>query len=307
MTAHPANGATMERFKEWVPVPIRSWLRPRRKARLFYYDRYFRGGVIRRNGYRYRIHEKDLIGRLLYGGGHPAPDEVRLLTAAAPHFASFIDVGANIGTVTVPVARVFGGPVMAVEPAQRNYALLCENLRLNGVQDRVSPVCAAVGRSHGVTSLHLSSDNSGDHRAGRAPCDETRAVEQVELRTLEECVVADDRLSPPFLVKIDVQGFEGEVISGARPLLERSPCLILLEFWPLGLGANGWTATALFELLREVDLRIYVMTDGPALQPVSAARDLDDIAHGLPYAGYTSLVATNRPLGDVGLSHGGAT
>lgn len=292
----------IDRAKRWIPMPLRRWLRPRRRLRGAYYDRYFRGGVIRRGGIAYRIPPHDLIGRLVYVGGHPAREELELLQRAAPHFASFIDVGANIGTVTIPIARSFRGPVLAVEPTRQNFDALCDNLRMNGLLGHVAAQRVALGSARGTTMMHLSPDNSGDHRAGPGAAGESRAVEEVELWTLEECVEADRRLIPPFLLKIDVQGFEGEVIHGAQALLRDTACLALLEFWPFGLRANGWTPSDLFALLTVTGLRVYLMTEATALQPLGCASELEALADRLPETGYTTLAATNRSLDDVGLS-----
>lgn len=303
MTARAGEFSLVSLAKRWVPAPVRGWLRPLRRLRLWYYDRYFRGGVIRRDGFRYRIHERDLIGRALYAGHHPSADEVRLLHMASRHFGSFIDVGANIGTVTVPMAASFAGPVLAVEPVLRNFAMLSDNVRMNGLSDRVRTRRAALGRTRGIVTMHLSADNSGDHRAWSGSDDAGRPVEQVELCTLEDCLEDDRRLVPPFLVKMDVQGFEAEVIAGARSLLQTNPCLVLLEFWPLGLRANGCSPRDLFDLLDGCGMHVYAMAHPLGLRAIAGAEALEQVAAALAADGYLDLVATNRSLDDIGLAH----
>lgn len=296
----------LDRVKDLVPEGIRSRLspwrhQPVRQFRLEYYERFFRGGVIRRWGLAYRIYGNDEIGRLLYLGIDPVGDEVEVLKRCGRHFASFIDVGANIGTVCIPIAKSFPGPILAVEPVQRNFDVLCENLRLNDVTQRVSARRVAIGSSAGTTNMYLSVDNCGDHRAGRPLLADKRQVEVVDVETLAESVLADRRLRPPFLVKVDVQGFEAEVIAGAAPLLLSNACLILLEFWPEGLRANGCMPTDLFRLLDGNGLRIWEMMRPLGLRRIERADELEKLAPNLPGDHFCNLVATNRELAEMEL------
>ena len=49
------------------------------------------------------------------------------------------DIGANIGIYSLYAGVVKGVEVLAFEPASFNHALLCDNIRLNGLEDRVRP------------------------------------------------------------------------------------------------------------------------------------------------------------------------
>ncbi|MDP9054969.1 MAG: FkbM family methyltransferase [Acidobacteriota bacterium] len=266
-----------------------------------YYDHIFRGGIVSRDGFTYNLYPNDVIGRHLYTGGHPALDELQILKKALGYFESFIDIGANIGSVSVPIAKWFDGPVLALEPVRKNFERLCENLRLNGVMERILARRVAVGDSNGTILMHLSGDNSGDHRAGE-PSVSGRPSESVELRTLADCISDDNRLRAPFLVKIDVQGFEARVIAGAAAILTSSPCLVLLEFWPEGLRSNGCSPADLFRLLAECGLRIYEVTRPPGLREINNSAELGRLGENFSGEGYCNLVATNRRLEDIGLT-----
>ena len=69
-----------------------------------------------------------------------------------------IDIGADIGLVTIPAARAVGsmGQVIArIEPASHVVDLLCRTLALNGVSDRVTVHPCAAGEAVGATTLNL--------------------------------------------------------------------------------------------------------------------------------------------------------
>lgn len=88
--------------------------------------------------------------------GHPAPTHL-------------IDVGANIGTITIPaLKRGLLQTATAIEPHPHNLRLLRANIALNGLEDRVTVLARAVGDRSGVTLyLHESATNSGTTPSGR--------------------------------------------------------------------------------------------------------------------------------------------
>jgi FkbM family methyltransferase len=138
----------------------------------------------------------------------------------------FADVGANIGVYTVGAARR-GAMVVSYEPNPRVAALLRRNIGLNGVEDRVTVSEAAVGAVHG--ELLLSPIGVLDVAARIDPAGSVR--------------VRSVTLDGPFdVVKIDVEGYELEVLEGARALLAdpaRRPRAVFLELHSAVLTAAG--------------------------------------------------------------------
>jgi FkbM family methyltransferase len=110
--------------------------------------------------------------------------------APSTELTTIVDVGANIGTTTVPaVARHGFGLAVAVEPESRNAMLLRLNARLNHVEDRVVSVEAAASHSVGTSTLALSPTNSGKHQLELTvfPAEGWTTVE-VPTTTLDELV-----------------------------------------------------------------------------------------------------------------------
>ncbi len=74
-----------------------------------------------------------------------------------------IDIGANVGMYTIWAAVKQGVNVYAFEPESQNYALLCRNIQLNNIQDRVTAYCMAISDDKGeiggiyIDRLNLSS------------------------------------------------------------------------------------------------------------------------------------------------------
>jgi FkbM family methyltransferase len=185
-----------------------------------------------------------------------------------------VDVGANIGTVTLELLSAYpDAHAVAFEPDRANARLLRQNVIGNDLGDRVRVVEAAVSDHDGEATFEISPVNPGDHRvrlgkaSGRLGEERwaTRTVPVVHLDGLVERGELDP--SRPTLIWVDAQGHEAQILAGARTL-RHVP--IVVEFWPYGLRrAGGYDA-----FLREVAAYDRVLEVRGGVRPVRA----DDLA-----------------------------
>jgi FkbM family methyltransferase len=139
---------------------------------------------------------------------------------AAPAPRVVFDVGANCGFFTLHAATQWpDARLIAIEPHPVSFQRLEENLRVNGLEKRVTTVAAAAGAESGSCQFAVSGDSSMGHvaAAGTAP---TEKLVRVPLVSLDDCARAQSVW--PDLMKIDVEGFEVEVLKGARSCLEHA-------------------------------------------------------------------------------------
>ena len=157
-----------------------------------------------------------------------------------------IEVGANIGTTTVPALRDFGARhIVAIEPDPGNVRLLRANLILNDLEQSVTVVQAAVSDVEGIVEFEISDDSVGDHRvrtkttAATEMGESDRAIIEVRARRLDG-VVADavENVADVGLIWMDVQGHEGQVLAGASKLIQAG-IPVMTEYWPYGLKRGG--------------------------------------------------------------------
>lgn len=127
-----------------------------------------------------------------------------------------LDVGANVGFLSVIAARLVGpaGRVVAFEPVPANARQVRRNAHLNGFAN-IDIVASAVGDHTGRARLVLARFAGGAAlREAGAPPDACGEVE-VPITTLDDWLAAQGQPAPA-LVKIDVEGAEPAVLGGSR-------------------------------------------------------------------------------------------
>ena len=162
--------------------------------------------------------------------------------------AVIVNVGAHIGTSAIPLARGSGCRVLAIEPEPENFALLGQNVRDNGLDDRIACVRLAIALARDRVELVLPRANSGGPEVvppGRPPSflrtHPVRRVVDVPAARLSAILDAQ-RILPDTvpLVWSDTQGSEIDVIESAPPLWAAGVPLYT-EFDPDVLGAHEAT------------------------------------------------------------------
>jgi len=186
----------------------------------------------------------------------------------------YVDVGANIGLTTIPVAQNPSVRCLAIEPEPVNFANLSANVGQNCPHGNVQMRRLAVYSDRRTLKLELSPANLGDHRlhlsatAGRMG-EQTRATTDIDAAPLDEIVTDGEG---PLAVKIDVQGAEPFVFQGGRRILGAAD-LIVVEWAPYLMARLGGNIEAVTDLLRDNFAEISVAEGefAPASPPESAA------------------------------------
>jgi FkbM family methyltransferase len=141
---------------------------------------------------------------------------------------AFVDIGANIGTTTVPAVAKFGFTAgYAFEPEPENFRLLQINLAANGLHNAVQLFNLAVSNRTGTGELALRPTSGGKHHL-IGGWHLGQATLHVPLTTLDT-LVADGRLEAETvgLLWLDIQGHELEALEGGRTLLRRSIPIVM--------------------------------------------------------------------------------
>lgn len=149
----------------------------------------------------------------LYCGLHDYNDMAFLLHFLRPEDL-FVDIGANIGSYTVLASSHVGAKSFAFEPIPSTFTHLINNIAINQMTDKVSAFNIAIGSQTGC----LEFTSTKDCRNRVAGKNETDTI-NVPVNTLDEIL---HNSKAPNLLKIDVEGWETEVIKGAWATLAQT-------------------------------------------------------------------------------------
>jgi FkbM family methyltransferase len=139
-------------------------------------------------------------------------EELDFLRVHTPEGGVFVDVGANVGTYAMVLARHVGasGKVIAIEPHPVTHARLAFNRAASGFA-QVIPVAAAAGASDGELMIETDGDNLGASHivTGKAA---SNAIRVASLRL--QRIFGDAGVDHVDALKIDVEGYEDRVLTG---------------------------------------------------------------------------------------------
>lgn len=142
-----------------------------------------------------------------------------------------LDVGANLGLVTVLLGSLVGkqGNVLSFEPNPRIREMLEATIIRNELENVTVYACALGGTSESL-DLWVPPHNAGEGSLVRHHRSDESSTHRVQVRRLSD-ILSEQPLSKIRLMKIDVEGFEEDVLSGASELLSSAnrPDAILFE------------------------------------------------------------------------------
>eukprot|EP00747_Dinoflagellata_sp_TGD_P137040 gnl/TRDRNA2_/TRDRNA2_175627_c0_seq1.p1 gnl/TRDRNA2_/TRDRNA2_175627_c0~~gnl/TRDRNA2_/TRDRNA2_175627_c0_seq1.p1 ORF type:complete len:402 (+),score=24.95 gnl/TRDRNA2_/TRDRNA2_175627_c0_seq1:77-1282(+) len=226
-----------------------------------------------------KVFEKDVyVGRAALCTGHvwerkEVQRAISRLTSAK--VGNFLDIGANIGSYSLPVAATMrdfesslpatqsnARKVVAVEASPTTASLLNDSIRANNLSDTISLHVAAINRNASRTSLCScgSEDNPGGQQTVTHPCREfspgilDKRCQITPGITLDQLYDENPAtMQRILLAKLDCEGCEGQALMGARHFLKQHPpCYLMFEVTEQYLCDAGTPLSELSTFLRGV-------------------------------------------------------
>ncbi len=198
-----------------------------------------------------------------------------------PNGAVVLDIGANVGAHTLPLAQLVGplGRVYAMEPTTFAFEKLIANLALNAaLVPRVTPLQAFIVPSD-VTVIESEVYSSwplvGGSNLHDTHCGQKRTTDGAVALSIDGLVERFSIASVDFM-KIDVDGHEPGVLLGARHTLQTRRPTILMEWARTVHGADSNEIEEMLSLLRTLSYVAEVPFRNERVPVTFAA--LDDLA-----------------------------
>jgi FkbM family methyltransferase len=234
---------------------------------------------VRRNGLTYALDLSQGIDFSIFLLGSFEPWTARILRKLITPGMVVLDIGANIGAHTLIIAQHVGptGRVLAFEPT--NFAI--EKLRVNL---SLNPEITGRVQIFQYFLTSMSSDRlpkqiysswplmrDPDHQSHPAHLGVEMSTSRATPLALDD-VLARENVAKIGLVKLDVDGFEFDVLDGAKTMMQRDLPIFVMELAPYAIEERGPTFEQFIEFFRSLNYHFYDERSG---------RQLPDDASGL--------------------------
>lgn len=178
--------------------------------------------------FKININTKNYIDACIYYLGDYEPNLKIHFKRLIKENDTVLDIGANIGFHTLYFAELTGvnGKIIAFEPIPINFAALENNISLNNFPQIVS-VNKAMGNTNSQMNVHVDKQTQNPGAFS--------LFEHGVKNTIIECVKGDDYLrenntKKVDFIKLDVEGFELEVLKGLAETIKQSNPIIIFEY-----------------------------------------------------------------------------
>jgi len=217
--------------------------------------------------------------RAYFSGGYYQADLERLMEALIRPGDQYIDVGANIGLVTLLASRLIGpgGCGLAFEPNPQAFERLSYHLSLNSCEN-IKSLPLAISDSESIANLVIPHDNMG--LGSLAPMsDSSKSTYTVSTAPVDSFIHQLDANKETF-VKIDVEGYECQVLGGMTQLLKFPELAVVAEVNDSMLRRAGHSREALHRIMSDAgfigfrfDLKLDRWNRWLQLDPVDGPQD----------------------------------
>ncbi|HTN20024.1 MAG TPA: FkbM family methyltransferase [Pelobium sp.] len=172
------------------------------------------------------------IGRNLYLTGKFEDDEIKYSTDLLSEYESgtVLDIGANVGLHVITWAqKIPSHNYYAFEPTKFVHRVLIENIKLNNQRGNIITVEKAVSNQVGISSFYETSDDAYNSLKDTKR-KSVNKVYDVQVTTIDN-FINENNINDLRFVKIDTEGFEDEVIDGAKDTIRKFMPTFFIEIY----------------------------------------------------------------------------
>lgn len=157
----------------------------------------------------------------------------------------FLDIGCHIGFVSSYVSKQkIHAAVISIDPDKRNIDKFKRILESKFTSQSLTLKNLAVWEFNGVIPFTFEDTNTADNKFN------ANSKNVIECLTLESLL--DEKINCDILIKIDVQGYESEVLNGAVGVLKRNNVFLIIELDEKALTLRGSTSKELLDKLKSL-------------------------------------------------------
>lgn len=261
-----------------VPRSIRNWLRSPAKSLHYVTDRvaYAIGAsptISPADGWYLRCHPAARHHFEVFRSDPSQAEELRAFAAHCRPGMNLLDVGAHFGFFALACLHFAksDAKVLCVEASPKAADILRANLALNGANARVSVRSCAMGTADGELQMLATGPIGADYFL--VPTEQRSDTIRVPQQTLESLLKATG--FQPTHIKMDIEGFEYDVIAGALECLKEHRPILFLELHGTYIRQMGHDPADIMRVLRECGYQRFEMDGRPVTDAELAAHNFD--------------------------------
>jgi FkbM family methyltransferase len=170
-----------------------------------------------------------------------------------------IDVGANIGFFTIAGAKALrAGRLLAVEPTRHAFDRLRQNVESNGVAERTILLNCLLSNETSTVILHIVPDKEEYASVGNLlhPSIVGKAHENYQVKSVRLDDLVEEHSLKPAVIKVDVEGAEGLVFSGAQRTLSEFRPVVISEISNALLNPMGFKGVEIVAEFEKIGYRV---------------------------------------------------
>ena len=215
---------------------------------------------------------RDNLTRAIIRRGHWEPLETKVFIGLLKPGAMVVDAGANFGHYALTAANVVGsnGQVIAFEPHPKTYGLLVANAALLST-DNLRAIQAGLSDTSGKITLYSDSANPGGHSFFEWNLRRSDGhKETVPVYSLDDFLKKELPGKRLDVLKMDVQGFEMNLLNGAKETITKDKPSVLCEVTPEALQRAGSSHSELLKFFKDLEYQMTVVdSEAERLVPTS--------------------------------------
>lgn len=211
------------------------------------------------NGISYFLDINDLVDWYVYYG--ISEKSIQYLLKAVNKGDVVLDIGSNIGNIAMKIADkiTVEGSVHAFEPDNYNYSKFCQNLSLNKFENIT---LNNFGLGNEIKNVYLKT-NDVENRGMNSitdNLDEIDKIQEIKIKTIDY-YVSENKLNRINVIKIDVEGYELNVLKGANQTIMKFKPTLFIELDNSNLIRQNQSAIELIKFLEIYNYKIINTTN----------------------------------------------
>jgi len=181
---------------------------------------------------------------------------------------SVLDIGANVGAFTIQLLNNNSDvKVHAFEPNPFVFEHLSQNMSLNKIKDsRYSLINKGLAEQKATLNFYWNSNNSG---GGSIRKDKKNTLQtEIEVLTIDDYVL-ENNIHDVIFIKIDVEGYEPQVIKGAKETITKQQPILFIEVSPKWWNKNGYSTKDVLSIFKTLQYSFFLVINEKELKPIT--------------------------------------